>query len=137
MKKQIKNRKLKGMTLTELLVVMAILGILILIAYPVLTPIFQKARSTEAKNNLVHLANLQKVYFLEHTRYSDDPGKVGFQQEALETEGGKAFYQIEITEASSSNFRASATSIADFDGDGIFNIWEIDKSGIPIEVVQD
>lgn len=135
--KQIQNYRLKGMSLTELLVVLAIMGVLILLAYPVLTPLFQRTRSTEAKHNLVHLANLQKVYFLEHTRYANELQALGFQQETLDTEGGKAFYKIELLDASQSNFRASATAIADFDGDGTYNMWEVDKTGIPREVVLD
>ena len=131
-----KNR-LKGMTLTELLVVLAIMGILILVAYPIVTPLFQRARSQEAKLNLAHLANLQKVYFLEHAKYSNDLKAVGYEHEMLNSDGGKAFYQIAIMEASMTDFRATATAIADFDGDGIFNVWEITKTGIPQEIVED
>ena len=129
--------KVKGLTLTELLVVLAIMGILILLAYPVLTPLFQKARYQEAKLNLTHLAKLQQAYFYERVTYSKEPGDIGFEQEKLELEGGKAQYRIEIIEAGKSNFKARATAINDFDGDGVYNVWEIDKEGIPIEVVKD
>lgn len=125
------------MTLTELLVVLAIMGILILVAYPIVTPLFQRTRSQEAKLNLAHLANLQKVHYLEHTRYGNELKSIGFEQEILDSEGGKAFYQIAITEASPADFRATATAIADFDGDGIYNVWEVTKTGIPQEVVED
>jgi len=130
--------KLKGMTLTELLIVMAILGILLLLAFPVIQPIFSKTHALEAKTNLKHLAELQKVYYLEYTKYSDQFQEVGFEQAQLVSEeSGTAHYQIEIVQASRENFIARATSITDFDGDGTFNIWEIDKSGIPKEVEQD
>ncbi len=132
-----KQTRFKAMTLTELLVVLGIMGILILVAYPIVTPLFQRARSQEAKLNLAHLASLQKVYFLEHTRYSNDLKSVGFEQEILDSEGGKAFYQISISEASPSDFRATATAVADFDGDGVLNVWEINKAGIPREIVED
>jgi len=132
------NRKLKGMTLTELLVVLAIMGILILMAFPILAPLFQRAHATEAKLNLKHLADLQKVYFLEHTKYAGDFTELGFEQAVLsDTEGGTANYRIEILASSPQDFRATATAIRDFDGDGVFNVWEIDKGNVPREVVPD
>jgi len=130
--------KLKGMTLTELLIVLAILGILMLLAYPVLMPIFQKTRSTEAKLNLTHLSTLQKAYFLEHAKYGDDFQSIGFEQERLITEAnGKAHYKMEIVSAGPSDYLARATAVTDFDGDGQFNVWEIDKNGIPTETIVD
>ena len=125
------------MTLTELLVVLAILGILILLAYPVVTPIFQRARSKEAQTNLVHLANLQKAYFIEHSKYAPTLKEAGFEQAKLNTEGGTAHYRIEIATASNGDFNATATAITDFDGDGIFNVWEVNKDANPKELVED
>ena len=134
------TRKLKGMTLTELLVVLAILGILLLLAFPVLKPLFTKAHAMEAQTNLKHLARLQETYFLQHTRYTDRFIDLGFEQAALKTsegESGTANYRIEIIEVNPADFRARATAITDFDGDGSYNVWEINKSGIPQEVTPD
>ena len=64
MKNPRKNYRMKAMTLTELLIVLAILGILVLLALPNFTSIFQKTRSKEAQLNLKHLSTLQKTYFL-------------------------------------------------------------------------
>lgn len=130
--------RLKAMTLTELLIVLAILGILVLLAYPVITPIFQKARSKEAQLQLKHLSTLEKTYFLEHAKYSSELHSVGFEQATLATdENGTAHYRIEIIESSNANFLARATAITDFDGDGQMNVWEVDKAGIPREMVED
>lgn len=131
------STRLKAMTLTELLVVMAILGILILIAFPIVTPLFQKARSQEAKLNLTHLVGLQKIYYMEHAKYAANITDVGFEHNVLESEGGKANYKVEIKEANETNFKATATAVKDFDGDGTFNVWEIDKAGIPKEQIPD
>ena len=132
------TKKLKGMTLTELLVVLAILGVLLLLAFPVVQPLFAKTYAMEAKQNLKHLAELQKVHYLEHMKYSDEFYSVGFETAPLVSqENGTAHYQIEILKAGRDDFFARATSITDFDGDGSFNVWEIDKRGIPREVVPD
>lgn len=123
--------------MTELLVVLAILGILILLAFPIVMPIFQKARSTEAKIQLDHLGTLQKTYFLEHAKYSSDLKSIGYEQQLLATENGNAHYKIEIVEASNNNYLARAIAVTDFDGDGEFNMWQIDKTGTPVEVQED
>lgn len=129
--------RLKAMTLTELLVVLAILGILVLMAFPVVMPLFQKARSTEAKIQLKHLCTLQKTFFLENAHYGKELKEIGFQQAPLDRDGGTAHYRIEIVQASSNAFLGRAVSETDFDGDGQMNIWEVDQSCQPHEVVED
>lgn len=120
-------KKLKAFTLTEVLVVLIIIGILILLALPNLMPLITKAKSTEAKLQLQHVYTLEKSYFYEKSRYSKDLTEISFEQEKLSTAGGQANYRIEIIDATNSGFRARATAIVDFNGDGNFNVWEIDQ----------
>lgn len=124
-------------TLTEVLVVMIIIGILVLLALPSLMPIISKAKSTEAKLQLEHLYTLERTWFFENSVYSSDLQAVSFEQQQLVTNGGQANYKIEIIEASPRGFRARATAVVDFDGDGTFNQWEIDHNKKLIETVQD
>ena len=127
-----------GFTLTELLIALVIVGILILIAYPNLMPLISNAKSTEAKLQLEHLYNLEKSHFYLHSKYSDNLQEVDFEQEKLSTEeGGRANYKIEIVSATNNKFKATATAVTDFDGDGIFNIWEIDESKSLKEIIKD
>jgi type IV pilus assembly protein PilE len=63
--------------------------------------------------------------------------ELGFEQEKLTKDGGNANYLIEVVEASSSTFKARATAVVDFDGDGVFNVWEIDENKKLIEVTKD
>jgi type IV pilus assembly protein PilE len=130
-------RKLRAFTLTELLVVLVIVGILILLALPNLMPLISKAKSTEAKMQLKHLHSLEKSYFYEKSTYSANLEEIGFEQEKLVSEGGKANYKIEIVEAGTSGFKARATAVVDFDGDGTFNVWEIDHEKNLTEVTKD
>lgn len=126
------------MTLTELLVVLAILGVLLLIAFPVVKPLFSKTYALEAKTNLKHLSELQKVYYLEHMQYGEQFSRVGFEHAKLVHESdGSAHYQIEILRADREGFKARATAVTDFDGDGAMNVWEIDHRGIPQEIIPD
>jgi type IV pilus assembly protein PilE len=129
----------KSFTLTELLVVLVIIGILVLMALPVLMPLISRTRSVEAKQGLKHLYTLQKTHFYEFSKYSADLEKIGFEQEKLVTDGedGKSNYDFQVVNADSKSFLARATAVVDFDGDGEFNVWEIDEKNNMVEVVKD
>ena len=133
------GKKLPAFTLSELLVVLVIIGILILLALPVLMPLISRTRSVEAKQALQHLHTLQKTYFYEYSKYSADLAEIGFEQEKLvtEAEGGKSNYLIEIIESSPTSFLATATAVVDFDGDGQFNSWQINHEGVLKEITKD
>lgn len=124
-------------TLTELLITLVIVGILILIAYPNLMPLISQAKSTEAKLQLEHVHTLQKSHFYTYSKYSENLNEIGFEQEKLVSEGGRANYRIEITKATNNSFIATATATTDFDGDGTFNVWEIDEDKSLKETVKD
>ncbi len=131
------NKKMPAFTLTEVLVVLIIIGILVLLALPSLMPLISKAKSTEAKLQLEHVYTLQRSYFFENSSYSKDLPAIGFEQQKLTTQGGQANYRIEILDATPKNFKARATAVADFDGDGNFNQWEIDQDKKLVETVPD
>jgi len=133
------RKRVKAYTLTEILVVLVIIGILVLLALPNLLPAVNKAKKLEAKQQLAYVKTLEKNYFYEHSGYSKDLTEIGFIQEKLSTESkdGKANYRIEITNASNTTFTARATAVKDFSGDGKFNVWEIDQDGNLKEVVAD
>ena len=131
------RKKLPAFSLTELLVVLVIIGILVLLALPNLMPLISRAKSTEAQIHLGHLHTLQKSYFYMYSKYSMDLEEIGFEQEKLVTDGGLANYKIEIEEAGAGYFKAKATAIVDFDGDGVFNVWEIDQDKKLKELTKD
>lgn len=132
-----KSNKVKAFTLTELLVVLVIIGILVLLALPRLMPLISKAKSTEAELQLGHIHTLEKSYFYEHSKYTDNLNDIGYEQEKLTTEEGSANYRIEITQAANAIFKARATAVVDFDGDGEFNVWEIDQDKRLVEITKD
>lgn len=131
------THRLKAFTLEELLVVLAIIGILILIAIPVLMPLISKAKSTEAQMQLGHIYTLEKNHFYMYSRYSKDLDELGYEQPKLVPDGGNANYRIEIVDADEKGFKARATAVVDFDGDGVFNTWEIDQDKQLAEVAKD
>jgi type IV pilus assembly protein PilE len=138
LKRQKLDMKFKAFTLSELLVVLVIIGILVLIALPVLMPLISRTRGIEAKQGLKHLYTLQKTYFYEYSKYSTDFASIGFEQERPVTEeDGKANYLFEIVQADAKSFQARATAVVDFDADGQFNVWEIDEKSNLVEIIKD
>ncbi len=126
-----------GFSLTELLVVIVIIGVLAALAIPKFLSVITKAKSTEAKLMLKQVYNLQESFYLEKDVYSKELGVLGFRTEKLVTEGGPARYKIEIPAASATEFLASATAVVDFDKDGVFNRWSINHEGLLREEVPD
>lgn len=131
------NLKLKAFSLPELLVVLVIIGILVLIALPNLMPLISRAKSTEAQQQLTFLHSLQKSNFYTYSKYSSSLEDIGFEQSKLVSDGGSANYRIEIVEVSDNGFVATATSVVDFDADGIYNVWQINQDKELKEVVKD
>ncbi|MEM7104353.1 MAG: prepilin-type N-terminal cleavage/methylation domain-containing protein [Bacteroidota bacterium] len=129
--------KLKAFTLTELMVVLVIIGILMLIALPNVLPLIAKAHSLEAQKQLQFLASLQESHYQVNLKYAAEPGEIGFIAPKTIPEGGDAKYDYQVISAGQNNFLARATAVVDFDNDGIINVWEIDQDGKLRQVTPD
>ena len=136
-KRRVSTPRLRAFSLPELLVVLVIIGILVLIALPNLMPLISRAKATEAQQQLTFLHTLQRSNFYTYSRYSLSLEELGFEQQKLVTNGGQANYLIEVLEASEHGFRATATAVVDFDGDGIYNVWEINQDKELKETIKD
>lgn len=123
--------------MVELMVVLVIIGILVLLALPRLEPVVTKAKETEAKLMLKQVYTLEKSYKYEHDTYTISLSDIGFEQDSLVTQGGRARYQISIVSADASSFLAEATAVVDFNGNGRFNVWAVDQTGDIVEKVPD
>lgn len=85
------NRRSKqsGFTLVELLIVVAIIGVLSTIGVPTFKRMIQKSKKSEAKVNLGGLYTAEQAFFAEYNAYGNRPEKVGFQ-----TDGSDLIYVI-------------------------------------------
>jgi len=137
MKKQINITKLPGFNLQEILTVLAIIGILLLLALPSLMPLIAKAKSIEAQTQLKYIYNNQTTYRYLHSKYSINMEELDFEPPKTTKENGTGNYTYEILSGTSNSFKARATAINDFDGDGVFNVWEIDENGNPKQIIKD
>lgn len=133
----VRNLYVKAYSLTEILIVLCIIGILILMVLPNQTSVISQAKAIEAQAMLNQVYGLQKSHFYRYSKYSSSLEELGFEQEATVENGGQAVYEIEIVEASNNSFTAKATSVSDLDGDGAFNTWEINDKKMLKEVVKE
>jgi type IV pilus assembly protein PilE len=132
------NKKMvKAYSLTEILIVLCIIGILLLMVLPNQTSVIGQAKAIEAQAMLNQVYGLEKSHFYRHSKYSSNLEELGFEPELTVDEGGQAVYKIEIIEASNDSFLARATATSDLDGDGTFNIWEIDSKKMLTEVTKE
>lgn len=114
-----------------------IAGILTALAVPSIMKAVTKAKQGEAKTQLEHLYSLERLHFMEFSKYSADIEEIDFEQQPLVTEGGGARYKIEVVESGTTTFIGRATAVQDFDGDGVFNVWEINQDRVLTETIKD
>jgi type IV pilus assembly protein PilE len=132
-----KHKKLKAYNLFQIMVAILITGILTALAVPSIMKAVTKAKQGEATSQLEHLYSLERLHFLEFSKYSSDFEELDFEQQQLVTEDGGARYKIEIVDAGTTTFTARASAVQDFDGDGVFNVWEINHDRKLTEVIKD
>lgn len=73
----------KGFSLVELMVVVAIIGILAAIAVPSVSKYMAKARQSEAKSNLASLYTAEKAFFAEYNTFDTRFASIGYTPEGM------------------------------------------------------
>ncbi len=68
---------IKGFTLIEVMIVVAIIGILAAVVYPSYSDFVIRANRSEAPQELVRLANLQEQLFVDSRAYTNDISQLG------------------------------------------------------------
>ena len=131
------QKRVAAINLQETLIVLAIIGILLLLALPNLMPLISKAKSVEAQVQLKALYNAQTTHRYMYSTYTIDMNALDFEPPKTVRDNGTANYIYQITSADNSSFTARAEAITDFDGDGVFNVWEVDENGAPRQIVKD
>ena len=82
--------KVKGFTLIELMVVVAIIAFLAMISVPSFMRFLAKAKRAEAYMNLHSIYAAEKAYWMEHGKYSEvlsGPGGIGWKPEGYQGGG--------------------------------------------------
>ena len=100
------NKKTLGFTLLELMIAVAIIGILATIAYPTYTSFVTESNRTEGQRELLRYANIQEQYFVDYRTYGTNLTALGQATNTVLTEHKK--YQISVASASAAGFVLNA-----------------------------
>ncbi len=96
----------KGFSLIELMIVLAIIGVLSAIAYPSYDSYMKKSRRSDAKIALQAMADKQERFYLQNNTYTTNTANVG----GTGTE--KNYYVLSIDSADVNAFALTATAAA-------------------------
>jgi type IV pilus assembly protein PilE len=91
----IKPNKRLGFTLVEVMITVAIIGILSSVAYPSYVDYIVRANRTEGVRELVRIANLQEQHYVDNRSYTALMTDLGLDADPFLTENGH--YSIDAT----------------------------------------
>ena len=96
------NKKNRGMTLVELLIVVAIVAILASVALPSWNSQVQKARRADARNTLMFVQVEQEKYRADNGSYASSMSALGL---STYNSTSRDYYNVSIVSSSATAFR--------------------------------
>jgi len=123
------RKMMRGVTLTELMVVVVIIGILTMVAYPNYRQYAARAKRNEARAALLQIATNQEKFYLQNNTYTTDMTELGFGSASNYLTSSKS-YIVDVTSATPNNFVAQADyQNIDPDENAKCDIYVIDGQG--------
>ncbi|MEZ9196453.1 type IV pilin protein [Shewanella sp. 10N.286.54.B9] len=101
-------RKKMGFTLIEVMIVVALIGILSTIAYPSYIDYVAKGVRAESLTVLTDGANRQEQFYLDNRSYTSNMVSLGYAKNPYVTESG--YYSVAATTSGTGSFTLKATA---------------------------
>ena len=116
----------KAFTLTEVLIVIVILGVLAATALPMLVKTLEKGMVGEAISNLDFIESAQKIYFLANSVFSSDIDSLNIENP---NSSSSRYFDYTIESADGSDFTARAQRRSNAPSPYDTYYYEISKGG--------
>ena len=101
-------KKNKGFTLIELMIVVAVIGIIAAIAYPSYRDSVKKTQRSDAKSALTRAAAMQERFYTLNNTYTGDITKIG----GSTSPEGLYTIAVDITACTNHCYKSTATPVA-------------------------
>lgn len=106
------SRASRGFTLIELMIVVAIVGLLMVVALPAYQNQIMRNHRVQAKTALLDLASREERYYAINNKYSQTASDLGYASLPLNVTSGdsSSYYQLSVaTSNSNQNYTGTAT----------------------------
>ena len=98
---------MRGITLIELMIVVVIIGIMAVVAYPNYREFAARAKRNEAKAALLQIATNQERFYLQNNSYTCLMTRLGFPVDGGFVTDSRS-YTVDVTACDANNFTAQA-----------------------------
>ena len=104
---KIRCKPVKGFTLIELMIVVAVVGVIAALAYPSYVDSVRKGKRSDAQSALMEVAQKEETYYARNATYTADMRLLGYaHQNWNNVKGGssKVYYQARVSAADANHY---------------------------------
>ena len=123
-----RSDNVRGMTLIELLIVVAIVGILAAIAGPAWNDQVIKSRRADARNTLLAAQIEQEQYRANNLTYATSRSAMGMGMGSFDSTT-RDYYRVEVVSADATGFLITATPNGNQANDSTCNVFAVRQTG--------